>query len=427
MNNNRLLHVLSVRPFLFLWIAEVFSQIAINMMNFVLIIVAFELTNSSTAVAGVVLSFTIPAILFGIFAGIFVDRRNKKTVLIVTNIIRGLLLLLLAMFHSNLFFIYALTLLITIVTQFFIPAETPIIPLLVSKKLLLAANALFGVGVYGSILAAYALSGPFFLILRETYTFVTLGTFFLLAAIFASLIKIPRGRKYIQGRGEEKLNVALKDEIKDLFATLGRTKEIYQSLLLLTMSQVLVLILAVIGPGYARQILGINPDEFLLVFVTPAALGMFVGAITLGNFVKGRVKGMLATAGVLLSGAAILLLPYGSKVASRDFVHYINTFLPHIFTIDILHIMIFLAFVLGIANALVFVPSNTILQEKTTDSFRGKIYGTLNAMVGAVSLFPIIIVGGFADLIGVGRVLTGLGLSILLFGAARLLLLPRRR
>jgi hypothetical protein len=49
---------------------------------------------------------------------------------------------------------------VSLVTQFFIPAETPIIPLLVRKELLLSANALFGMGIYASIFLAYALSGP---------------------------------------------------------------------------------------------------------------------------------------------------------------------------------------------------------------------------------------------------------------------------
>ena len=87
-----------------------------------------------------------------------------------------------------------------------------------------------------------------------------------------------------------------------------------------------------------------------------------------------------------------------------------------ILDINVLHIMVFLAFILGLANSFVFVPANTILQEKTTDEVRGKIYGFLNSIIGALSLVPIIIVGGLSDLIGVGFVITGIGISILLAG-----------
>lgn len=420
--NNHLLHVLRIKPFFFLWMAEIFSQVAINMMNFILIIVAFQLTDSNTAVSGIVLSFTIPAIIFGVYAGAYVDRRNKKTILVWTNLIRAVLLVILALFHTNVFYIYFLTILITIVTQFFIPAETPLIPLIVQKKLLLSANALFGVGIYGSVLMAYALSGPVYLVIKE-YVFLFLAGLFLIATIFSGLIRVPKAK------GEENINTYLsfQDEVKELFFLLSKTKMIYHAMFLLIMSQVIVLILAAMGPGYARQILGVSVDEFPLIFVTPAALGMFIGAIVLGNFFHNRAKEKVATIGVLLSGLGILLLPYGSKVASRGFVQNINTYLPHVFTIDIIHIVIVLAFLLGVANALVFVPSNTILQEKTTDAFRGKVYGMLNALVGLASLIPVIIVGYFADLLGVGRVLTGIGVVILSFGILRVLFFSKKR
>src|SRR5579872_5283402 len=132
--NNSLFATLKNRSFFFLWLAEVFSQIAMNTMNFILILVAFSLTNSNTAVSGIVLSFTIPAIFFGILAGIFVDRWNKKYVLFVANALRALLLFVLSFIHSNLFGLYLLTFLISIITQFFIPAETPMIPLIVKKE-----------------------------------------------------------------------------------------------------------------------------------------------------------------------------------------------------------------------------------------------------------------------------------------------------
>ncbi|MBI3070344.1 MAG: hypothetical protein HYY87_03515 [Candidatus Levybacteria bacterium] len=130
----------------------------------------------------------------------------------------------------------------------------------------------------------------------------------------------------------------------------------------------------------------------------------------------------MTSAGIFLSGVTLLILPYGSQVTSRGFITALNTYLPAILSINILHIMVFLAFVLGIANALIFVPSHTILQEETSDEVRGKIYGVLNTMVGLFSLFPIILVGGLADLFGVGTVLTGIGAGILALFMFRLLI-----
>lgn len=416
--NNRIFAALSVKPFFFLWVAEIFSQIAINMVNFVLIIVAFKLTKSNTGVAGIVLSFTVPAILFGLFAGVYVDRWNKKTVLFLTNLIRTFLLVTLAVLPLSLPLLFVLSFLVSVVTQFFIPAETPIIPILVERKLLLFANALFGMGIYGSVLIAYLLSGPFIVFFGERYVFLILAIFFAIAAIFVSFIKIPKKEK-------EQLiihqNTTPITEMRNAFSVMVRTKEISQSLFLLTLSQLLVLILAVLGPGFASQILRIKVDEFPLLFVTPSALGMVMGAVAIGTIFHAVPKPKSATIGLFLAGFSMLCLPYGSQVASRDIVHTINMYLPPFLDITILHIMVFLAFLLGFANALVFVPSNTLLQEKTTDEFRGKAYGALNALVGTFSLIPIVIVGELADILGVGKVITSIGIILLSIGIMRLL------
>ena len=59
------------------------------MQHFVLIFIVFELTHSNTAVSGIILSFMIPALLFSLITGVFVDRWNKKNILFSTNILRG--------------------------------------------------------------------------------------------------------------------------------------------------------------------------------------------------------------------------------------------------------------------------------------------------------------------------------------------------
>src|SRR6185437_11772621 len=194
------------------------------------------------------------------------------------------------------------------------------------------------------------------------------------------------------------------------------TRAITHSLFLLSLSQILILILATIAPGYASQILGIRVEQFPIIFVTPAALGMVIGSIVLVNIFHSHPKEKMITSGIFLSGVAMLLLPLGSKVASKDIVKDINIYLPHIFEISIFHFMVVLAFILGLANSLVFVPANTRLQEHTSEEIRGKIYGFLNTFIGLMSLIPIIIVGGLSDLFGVGAVIIGIGVSLILLG-----------
>ena len=162
------------------------------------------------------------------------------------------------------------------------------------------------------------------------------------------------------------------------------SRDIYNSLFLLALSQILLLVLAVIAPGYATQILNISIQKFPLFFIAPAALGVLVGAIILVTLLHNISKEKLATLGLLCQGLPCLFCL--SDRASRPVrLLRISICICRIFDITPLHLVVVIAFVLGLANAFVFVPSNTMLLEKTSDEFRGKIYGVLNALVG---IFP---------------------------------------
>lgn len=416
---NRLFRAFSERSFSFLWLSEIFTILAFNLFNFFILLQVYSLTRSNIAVALAVVSFTLPAILFGVLAGVYVDRWNKKQVLFIANIARGILILILAIFHDQLIAVYAISFLVALVTQFFIPAETPLIPLIVNRETLYSANALFGFGLYGSALFAYLLSGPVILIFGEVNTLILLGIMFFISSLFISGIRITapseKNKKGILNASKN----ALLNEIRTAISIMRNSRPIYNSLFLLAVSQTLLLVLAAIAPGYASQVLRISIQKFPLFFIAPAAFGVLVGAVILVTILHDRSKEKLTTLGLFLSGAAMLILPYGANISARQIVHDLNRSLPHILDITSLHLVVVIAFVLGLANAFVFVPSNTILQEKTSDEFRGKIYGALNALVGIFSLIPILAVGGLSDFFGVDKVIIGIGVSLFVIGISR--------
>lgn len=416
---NNVFRAFSVRSFLYLWLGEIFTQIAVNLFNFYLILVIYSLTKSNTAVGGVVLSYTVPAIFFGIIAGVYVDRWNKKKVLYIANLIRVALLLTLMFMHTNIIMIYLISLMVAVTTQFFIPAESPLIPLIVKDKLLFSANALFGMGILVSILIAYILSGPILIAFGSFYTLLVLIILLLLGAFFIRLIEIPEKMEEKE-RGKVLTQSAFKREIKEAMSVVIRTKEIYSSLLLLVLSQVFVLVLAAITPGYAADVLKMDVAQFPIFFIAPAAVGTIIGAIILGNFFHEVKKHILVTSGIFLAGISLIIMPFASRIASREFVQTLNNFLPQTVAVNNLHILIFLALLIGIANALIFVPSNTLLQEKTAEALRGKVYGVMNTLVGAFSFFPILIVGSLADHIGIVKVIIGIGISLLILAITRI-------
>lgn len=424
MSENLILKTLKIRPFLYLIVSEFFSQFSMNLFNFVLLIIVFSIAKSNTAVSGVVLAFTLPAIFFGVLAGVFVDRWNKKNVLFLTNILRALLVIILALYHDNLLLIYSITFGVSLITQFFIPAETPIIPVLVEKKLLLSANALFGMAMYSSIFFAYALSGALLFLVGKNNMFVLLAILFLIAAFFASIIKIKK--KYADSLESRDVSITITQDIKQIVTLIYKTKNLYHALFSLTLAQLLVYVLAVIGPGYAQTVLKIRVENFPLFFITPAIIGMAIATAILGSISHKSSKSTLTKIGLVLLGVAILLMPYGNKVESKEIVHLINIYLPHFLRINVLHIMTVLAFVIGFATAFVFVPANTILQEESSDEARGKIYGFLNTFVGLVSFLPVLMVGSLADIIGVKAVITIIGIIVLVVAGIRIFITDRK-
>src|SRR5215207_7457501 len=79
--------VLKNPHFLLIWSAQILSQTAQNIVNFALVVEVERLTHSSTNVSWVIVSFSLPALLLGPSAGVFVDRTSKRAVLLWTNVL----------------------------------------------------------------------------------------------------------------------------------------------------------------------------------------------------------------------------------------------------------------------------------------------------------------------------------------------------
>ncbi len=402
--SNDILRVLRIRSFLFMMGSEFFSQLAFNMQNFVLIFIIYSATRSNTAVSGVILSFTIPAILLSVFSGVFVDRWNKKKIIFFTNLIRGILILMFLIPNLHIGFMYLLVLLIAIATQFFIPAETAIIPSLIPKKLIISGNAVFVFGLYSTVLLGYILSGPILLLLGRNNTIIFLSLLFFISTFFVTGIKIKNKKKnYIVDKFPVK-RFSLANETKEVFSFIKRARKVMHALMMLTIAQAVMFTFAVLGPGYVTTILASPLESLSWILITPAAVGMAIGVIILGSIGKKFRQTRLSSLGFLMVGIAFILLPFGSKLTHSDLM----------FNLTMLHVIIALAFVIGFSISLVFVPSNATIQMESSEELRGRIYGFLNALVGAVSFLPVIISGGLADLLGVGTVIFGVGILLVL-------------
>ncbi len=422
--NNDILRVLSIKPFLLMMLSEFFSQLAFNMQHFVLIFIIYGVTHSNTAVSGMILSFMVPAVLFSVITGVYVDRWNKKKVLLYTHLIRATLLLPFLIPNLHLGLIYTLTFLIAVVTQFFIPAESSIIPSLVPKKLIISANAVFAFGIYGSTLLGYVFSGPALLLFGRTYTIAFLISFFLISAFFVSMVKLVGKKKETPDRIlSSGNNFSIAREAREIFTFIRKARKVMHALLMLTIAQAVIFMFAVLAPGYVATILEAPLESLSWILIAPAGLGLGFGAFMLGSIGKKFKHKWLSAIGFMIVGIIFILLPLASRVTSNGFVQNLNNFLPHLLDINILHIIVVLAFIIGFSMSLVFIPSNATIQIETNEEMRGRMYGLLSSLIGAVSFLPVILAGGLADLLGVGAVITGVGVLMIILSACYLFLI----
>ncbi len=388
------LEVIKNKDFRYLWLGQIISQIALNMLSFVLAIRVYQETQSNAAVSFMLLAFAIPSIIFGVIAGGIVDFLDKRKVMLYCNLSRVFLILAFFFYARNLVIVYALSVIISIISQFFIPAEGPAIPSLVPEKQLLTANSLFTISFYLSMILGFILAGPFVRILGPKTVFLFMGLLMLLAAYY--IYRIPK--KKLSVRRLANFNFSfIGRAIDDGITFIHSNKRIEQSLLLMTFSQALLSILAVLAPGFADRMLAIDLTDASYLVMGPAAIGLVCGAFAVGAYGNKFIKTTIITVGIIGVGVNLLLL----SIISGPF--------------SLITAMVLL-FTLGIFNSFISVPANTILQQDSDSNMRGRVYGVLTSLTGGVSLIPVVFSGILADQLGVGLTMALLGLAIAAVG-----------
>ncbi len=419
LTSNHFAQLFAYPPYLYFSLSVFSSQVAFNMFNVVLIFLVFYLTSSNFAVAILLFVILIPQILISFIGGVVADYANKKVILVLGNLLRAGVLILLFLNFKSIYLVYFVTLIISIITQFYVPAEAPLIPSLAPRDKLVAANSIFGVSLFGSILIGYVIAGPAIGILGRANIFLLLAGLFLVATFFAAIIPQEKIAENIEKIDPQRIRKSLKTEFSESYHLLKKTKEVSDSFFLLIFSQVVVFILATLIPGYAKSILQVPAEDLSIILFAPAALGMVIAAILIGSIFLKTSKKKLTSTGVFISGLALILLPFTSRILSGSIAHLLNLVLPKAIELNAFNFVILIAFLAGAANALIFVPSQATIQEVVPENFRSKIYGLLFALIGVFSLIPIMIAGGVADIIGVGAVLFFIGVLIVLVGLAR--------
>jgi MFS family permease len=420
-------NVLQNRPFLLLWLAQLSTQVGGNMVIFGLTIIITESYASKSAVSVLLLSFLVPAIVFSAVAGVFVDRVDKRLMLLVTNVLRGFAFLAIWLVGDNLLMLYLLMVLVSTVTTFFGPAEASMIPTLVPKNQLLSANGLFTLTMNVAFALGFALLGPFVVAIAnaEALIVIVAALYFVAAAFCWVLPSTPAaGMSPTPGDTVADAERAVETMVSDFVDGLKYIRDHHNvgwSLSYLFITGALVGVLGVLGPGFAKDALKLQAQDFGII-VLPMGLGIVTGILGLNSYGRYLPRRRTIETGIVLIGILLMLLSFASPVA-----HFLedkansNGLETASNLLSVLSMVMGIAFLVGAAYVVVAISAQTQLQEELPEDVRGRVFGVLNMLVSVASLAPIVVVGPIADVVGIPPVILVVGAIVCLWGTASFL------
>jgi MFS family permease len=401
------------RNFRRLWSAQILSQIAQNLLNFALIIRVFDLAQgtrvANIAVALVILAFGIPSIFFAAAAGVYIDHWNRKKVLVITNALRGILVLGFPFVEHNLFLLLLLCFIIASITQFFAPAEAASLPKIVREKDLLRANSLFIFTMYASFIVGYSGSAPVITAFGNQGPYFVTAFMFALATVLVSLLPTIKAEKNTEVPFKEVIRTT-QSEIRSNFRIIRGNRNLSYPILQLTLTQATIGVLIALAPALSLALLHEPLKNASHVLIIPAGIGLVSGIATVGYIASKITKVRLMAIGFIFAASSLMLL--GLTGALNKHVHGHQLASGPVVAL----IVATLVLILGFMNALISSSAQTILQENTTDESRGKVFGALGMAINIAATLPILFAGILASLSSVTKVIFGIGLGLLLYG-----------
>jgi len=182
------------RRFALLWTAQLVSTIGSSLTDLAAAIFVFRVTNSALNVGLTLMVTAIPTLFVGLFAGVFVDRFDRKRILQASDLLRGLLVVtipFLVVDHGDILVLYLILFLAAIVRQFFDPAWESVLPEIASEEELARANSFLSISSFGSTAVGFAAAGILAGIDIHVPFFIDAATF-LFSFACVTLVKLPK-------------------------------------------------------------------------------------------------------------------------------------------------------------------------------------------------------------------------------------------
>jgi len=427
------LTLLKKRNFLLLWLAQLISMTVLNASNYALIVLIQIITGSTTLIGLAIVCFSLPAVLFGAPAGVFVDHHNKRRVLWYSNCLRaiatfGFVVSLLLNIHQ-LIPVFLLTILISGIGQFFSPAEGASIPLVVSEDELMPALSLFNITFLLSQALGFIILAPVLLIVLPTFSLfgISVGPFPLLYFIFGILYLVcailitlipshsfqenahtPNDRENI---GTQSLGAFsnVMNEMKQGLQFIRRRPTLFLSVIQLSFAGTLLLVIGELASPLVTRLFHLPASSMAVIFA-PAGIGLVIGSVFMPRITRRLGKSRTIFIGGISLAITVILLPLLSLLTDTLVAHGIN-FRPAEFAIAP-----FIMFAAGVEIDFINVPAQTAIQEQTPEWIKGRVLALQLVLYNAFSIPVILGIGATADILGINKVIYIVAFIIAGFG-----------
>lgn len=400
------------RNFALLWFGGLISMTGDMVLYIALPYHVYQLTGSALSTGLMFIAGTLPGVLFGSMAGVFVDRWNRQRTMIVVSILQGLGLLFLIFVRSIewLWIVYLVYFIEAVLSQFFTPAERALLPQLVSDKYLISANSLNALNKNISILIGPAIGvGLFGLWGLTGVIFFDSVSFFGASIVIALITYLPDQSK------REALSSTT--TVKTRTAT-TIWKSLWQGWvegLLLAKSNRMVIALFV-SLGIASF-----GDAIMVVLLIPFVSIIKGGVLVLGILLT--VRGLGGLLGGFIAGkTGHLLSPtlvYSLGLCAVGILDLIMCNLP------IIYIVIVCLFLIGIAFVIMDVNALTLLQKSVVDQFRGRIFGSWSTTGSLMIILGQVSASTLGDRVGIIPMMNVAGILYVISGLVAFFMISR--
>lgn len=395
-----MLTLLRRRNFALLWVGGLVSIAGDYVLYAALPYFVYQVTGSTVATAGMIAAELAPGILLGSLAGVFVDRWDRRRVLVVSNALQAAAVssLLLVSSQGWLWLVYVAAAVASALASFSTPAEGALLPTLVDDEDLVPANALNvlnnRIGRLAGLPLGAALLGAFGL---PAVVLVDCVSFLLAAALIAGIALPARGRAAVDDEAAKAgalagtAWVAFWVDWLDGLRIVRHDRTIAVVFLVLGLMTFGGTMLDPLTVAWVRDILGGGAQMYALLMVVHAAFGI-AGSLLVGALGRRMTpRALMGWTGVL--AGVVTMIKYN---------------------VPLVPVAIAMSASAGVTNVISSVGVETLVQRSVPDEYRGRVYGALGASGGLLSLLGA----------GVGGVLAeAVGLTVMLNVAAGLILL----